>query len=350
MDRAIKKAIIKRASNRSLDDIRTLYQLEETAFKTLFDRLINTIMGHVIDHGSVNRINRLRQLYQKTVQEFYKKDVDLLLQQYLEQAAGLANRVFIDFVAARESSAISRQSIKTVRSFRSRDGLVLSDRLWGQQQKTRELVGQVIEGAIFRGDGASKAAREFVRQGATVPAINNQLIRQAEPEQISKTLRDSLLKNGPYRNAIRIAKTETGRAYASAYQANVDNDPDLVGTRFVLSPNHPRVDICDLHARANLYGLGPGVYPPGKNPYPAHPETLSYVEAVFKEDVSSSDRRQQQSVKDWLMQQNRQTKIDVLGGRNKAIAFERGLIGVQSINTPWSVIEKRLTRLGRWPI
>ncbi len=45
-----------------------------------------------------------------------------------------------------------------------------------------------------------------------------------------------------------------------------------------------------MHATANLFGLGKGVYPPGQNPWPAHPNTLSYVVAVFEEDVTEEDR------------------------------------------------------------
>jgi hypothetical protein len=74
---------------------------------------------------------------------------------------------------------------------------------------------------------------------------------------------------------------EINRAHGTAYLKGAEAHPDCVGTRFLLSPSHPEHDECDLHASANLYGLGPGVYPPGKTPWPAHPNTLSYVVAVF---------------------------------------------------------------------
>lgn len=59
------------------------------------------------------------------------------------------------------------------------------------------------------------------------------------------------------------------------------------GLRFMLSPRHPRVDICDEHAAADLYGLGQGVYPVDECPWPAHPNTFSYTEAVYRDEIGS---------------------------------------------------------------
>ena len=55
----------------------------------------------------------------------------------------------------------------------------------------------------------------------------------------------------------------------------------------MLSPRHPRVDICDEHAAADLYGLGQGVYPVDECPWPAHPNTFSYTEAVYRDEIGS---------------------------------------------------------------
>ena len=81
----------------------------------------------------------------------------------------------------------------------------------------------------------------------------------------------------------------------------------------MLSPNHPRVDICDMHASVNRFGLGRGVYPKGKNPWPAHPNTLSYVEAVFTDEVTDEDRATKQDRIEWLSNQSGNIRIGVLG-------------------------------------
>ena len=64
----------------------------------------------------------------------------------------------------------------------------------------------------------------------------------------------------------------------------VREDEEAVGLRYCLSPRHPRKDICDTHASADLYGLGAGVYPVDACPWPAHPNTFSYVEVVYSDE------------------------------------------------------------------
>jgi len=41
-------------------------------------------------------------------------------------------------------------------------------------------------------------------------------------------------------------------------------DPSITVVQVLTAPMHPMDDICDVHAGANLYGLGKGCYPKGK--------------------------------------------------------------------------------------
>lgn len=82
--------------------------------------------------------------------------------------------------------------------------------------------------------------------------------------------------------AERIARTEIARAWADGFFAETYNDTDVVAYRWRLSSRHPKFDICDVHAMANLYGLGAGVYPKNKMPpMPAHPHCTCHLEEVF---------------------------------------------------------------------
>lgn len=101
-------------------------------------------------------------------------------------------------------------------------------------------------------------------------------------------------QGAPYHQIKRVMRTEINRAYGMAFQNSAFEDEFVVGTKFKLSPNHPRRDICDMHATANLYGLGRGVYPRGKSPWPAHPNTLSYEQVVFVDEVTEEDKAGQQ--------------------------------------------------------
>ena len=72
--------------------------------------------------------------------------------------------------------------------------------------------------------------------------------------------------------ANRIAQTELARAHQAGVAAEFMADPEISVVQVLINPAHPKMDICDLHARADLYGLGPGLYPKAKAPQPPfHP-------------------------------------------------------------------------------
>lgn len=58
--------------------------------------------------------------------------------------------------------------------------------------------------------------------------------------------------------AERIARTEKARAYIDGVMYQYANDPDCVAFKWKLSSRHPCDDICDLYARADLWGDGQG--------------------------------------------------------------------------------------------
>lgn len=83
--------------------------------------------------------------------------------------------------------------------------------------------------------------------------------------------------------AERIARTEMHRAYIDGFVARWDDDSDCIAYQWRLSSRHPCFDICDLYAKANLYGLGPGVFPKDKVPLlPAHPHCMCHLKPVIK--------------------------------------------------------------------
>ena len=90
--------------------------------------------------------------------------------------------------------------------------------------------------------------------------------------------------------AERIARTEISRAWSEGFWVKQYNDSDVVGVRWRLSSRHPQVDICDFHANANLYAMGPGIYPKGANPpHPAHPHCTCRLTQVYDGEVDQPD-------------------------------------------------------------
>lgn len=75
-------------------------------------------------------------------------------------------------------------------------------------------------------------------------------------------------------NAERIAFSELHNARSEAEVSHMVNDPYIEAVRWTLSPNRgsgTRPDECDFLAKADFYGLGPGVYPVANVPSPPHP-------------------------------------------------------------------------------
>lgn len=99
-------------------------------------------------------------------------------------------------------------------------------------------------------------------------------VTTARPEVLAKRVEIAVLEKARY-NAERVARTEIARAWGYAQKDEIASDPDAVGVRWVLSSRHKIIDICDFHANADLYGMGPGVYPKDQSPpYPAHPNCI----------------------------------------------------------------------------
>lgn len=138
---------------------------------------------------------------------------------------------------------------------------------------------------------ALKIARRNVgdlsQDGAPTRALKaayNRLLKAAETlnqKAIDKAVYVAVNEKARY-HAERISRTEIARAWADGFLTSTLNDPYVIALKWRLSSRHPRFDICDVHSKANLFGLGPGVFP--KNavpPCPAHPHCGCRYEEVF---------------------------------------------------------------------
>lgn len=213
------------------------------------------------------------------------------------------------------------------------DGLTLSTRTTRGSILVREMVARTIEEQIAKGAScraASLAIFDGYKQGGVIPV-------QDIPKYLNETLavarhagipRDELMKAlQPVRRQItkgttagmraaytqlidaleaqnekalnraiyaatqertryfadRIARTETARAYQDGFLLKWDNNEDCVAYQWKLSGRHPRYDICDLYAKADLYGMGAGVFPKDKVPLlPAHPHCMCFLKPVIR--------------------------------------------------------------------
>lgn len=250
-------------------------------------------------------------------------------------------------VSTAASMAVSTGALHFVQTFIAEDGLQLSDRIWRLDRGARDKIVNAMESAIIQGHGAGQAAREFLARGDGVPADVANKLNAANAAALSTTARETMTGAGsPLDNAMRLFRTEINRAHGEAYMMGGADHPDFGGWRFLLSPQHPEPDICDLLSRQNLHGLGPGVYPSREQlPWPAHPNTLSFVEIVFKDEVTAADAAGKETPMTALARLTPAQRVGVLG-RGKAEIYDAGKLTQGMIRAPLGAIKERLDRAG----
>ena len=153
----------------------------------------------------------------------------------------------------------------------------------------RELTQVARRAGVSRGEilAALKPIRRQIAKGtiAGMRAAYSQLVDALE-DQNEKALNKAIYAATQERTryfADRIARTEMARAYQDGFLLKWDNNEDCVAYQWKLSGRHPRYDICDLYAKANLYGMGAGVFPKDKVPrLPAHPHCMCFLKPVIR--------------------------------------------------------------------
>nr|DAT68722.1 MAG TPA: minor capsid protein [Bacteriophage sp.] len=224
-------------------------------------------------------------------------EIHRLLDSELKQLEQVQNRLLHDgMLAAAAAAALGwrgrrrepeaeRLLVRHLLDTPQKDGLNLSARLWRIHAGAARDLKSVVDVAVQRGWDAEHALQRTLN---ITPELK-QALDEAGAGAVARRLEAGLLAN-PGNAAMkfrRVLRTEINRAHGERYKQLARADENVVGLRFMLSPRHPRVDICDEHAAADLYGLGQGVYPVDECPWPAHPNTFSYTEAVYRDEIGS---------------------------------------------------------------
>jgi hypothetical protein len=133
-----------------------------------------------------------------------------------------------------------------------------------------------------------------------------------------------------------IARTEIGRGYSEGFVANADV-PWVVGFKWNVETGVERKrDICDVLGNQNLYGLGPGVYPFGKQPTcPAHTNCNCYFTEEIDERIGEDEQRppappqRADATAKWLKSQPAEVQREILGVARYAEFRKTGVIPAQ---------------------
>lgn len=307
----------------------------------------------------------------------------------LEAGATEGAVVFGPDVAPRRTVTIAEaRDLAARRLARGEDGLSLAARLHGHDRRTADELAHEIHASVTRGDDVASIAQALLevddltvelpryaqrvmdarhlpigaRQSIeevlgdverltdpTLRAAARRLIeigRSGTAEQVDRQIRHFVRDRALYQERV-VARSETARVFADAFERSTEGDAWVVGYRWMLSPSHPRPDICDVFAGQDVDGLGPGGYAKGRVPRsPAHPNCLCGIDAIIDDDFMAREiarergepeppraweRDTRETAEEWIRRQPEAVQLSVLGpGRLTVFA-----------STPNRVIDER---------
>lgn len=164
-----------------------------------------------------------------------------------------------------------------------RDGLSLSQRVWKYTGDLRTELENAITVSLGEGVSAATMSRR-VRQYLREPERLYRRVRGADGKlHLSKAAKAFHPGRGVYRssykNAMRLARTETNAAYCLADEDRWGKMDFVVGIEIKKSNNHPTEDICDILC---------GKYPKDFKFSAWHPQCRCYVTPIRSQYCSNS--------------------------------------------------------------
>jgi hypothetical protein len=137
----------------------------------------------------------------------------------------------------------------------------------------------------------------------------SELSLNASDSVVEKTI-DRAIMVKARSNALRLAHTETARAYGDARVDSVLADSDANAIQVVLSGDHDGYCICDFFAESDMYGLGAGIYPKNELPeYPFHPYCQCMLDPVYGDESPKYDDERAKSGFDNLGEDEKQALV-----------------------------------------
>lgn len=178
------------------------------------------------------------------------------------------------------------------------DEWTLSKAIWGSQKRIQDNLDRIIAIGIKQGKSAYEVAQDieqYVLPSASKPSHTISSWRYATSADVSagrakssgEKIYDTFYLGRVDYNAQRLARTLISHAYQQSFMQVNENDPFVVGYRWLTSNFHGRVcKICRDRAIQNRYGLGVGVFPKDQLPLD-HPNGMCTFEAVMPDSMLS---------------------------------------------------------------
>ena len=202
-----------------------------------------------------------------------KKDISDQVQAIADEVAAIMQEETNDLLqenlradVVADFTQVPREVLNWSADRQDREGLKLSASIWADNQTNQ--IESVLLAGMARGESArdlSLKLEQFILGGG-------------------QGLGDSVRSK-----AMRLARTEINNSYWEARRMSSELSPVVEGIKWELSAQHPEWDVCDYLSKQDLYGLGPGVYPPELLPPKPHPNCLCYSVDVLR-DVEAWDQ------------------------------------------------------------
>lgn len=172
-------------------------------------------------------------------------------------------RATVDLNSDKWEKIMDRLYQDIVRS--NNNGLSLSERIWDLTARAEQDIRRILATDIAMGR-SSRAIADRLQQYILTQGIDDAF--QSGPG----------IYRSPLRNALRVARTETNRAYTKASAAWAENKPWVKGIRVTLSPAHEVEDDCD--------DIAGNEYSPDEfaDVIPVHPHCMCFGVYVIDED------------------------------------------------------------------
>ncbi len=122
-------------------------------------------------------------------------------------------------------------------------GLTVSERIWDLTSRTESDLKRIVANGIAQGRSPYEIAKQIEKYVSPRIGAADELGIQTGPG----------IYRSPYRNAMRLARTETNRAYTQASSNFYQNKPWVSEVDVTLSPDHDVADECDDLADGGPY-------------------------------------------------------------------------------------------------
>ena len=182
------------------------------------------------------------------------------------------------------------------------EGWSLSQAIWGYNQRTQ----QVLQNIITMGAGEGKSAYDIAKDleayvdpsaKKTAQTIRSWRyateadVRAGRASAVGERITDYFHPGKVDYNALLLARTMVSHAYQQTFERVNKYDPFVIGYRWLTSNFHERVcPICIERATNDSYGLGAGVFPKDELPLD-HPNGMCTFEAVMSDSMTEIARR-----------------------------------------------------------